>query len=381
MIITTNMAQPIVDQMIKVIDYNVNIMNHEGVIVASGDEGRIHQIHQGALEAIELKRERIIHRTDFKNMVGTNVGVNVPIEMKDKIVGVVGITGDPTKIYKFIHIIKITVETLLEQQLLIEQLRYKHTALEEWVQNLVDVNYNDIPLLESKAKYLNININIECSVFAFEILDFNQRTYDYETLHKNEVRIMQLFKLYYPQCLFPTYIGKGIFIAGLSNKTYREVHQLNELGQDIHDRLSFEGITSYIGIGNPNQGILGYRTSYLEALQSIDILKQISSEKHVAHISEWGVLQLLTQVPPKIRQSFLTQFTNNKQSLHPELDETLTIFLKNDLSIKETSFEMHIHRNTLIYRLEKIKELLDLDPRKFKDAVKLQLLNWCKMLK
>ncbi|MBO1001906.1 CdaR family transcriptional regulator [Pseudogracilibacillus auburnensis] len=381
MIITTNMAQPIVDQMIKVIDYNVNIMNHEGVIVASGDEGRIHQIHQGALEAIELKRERIIHRTDFKNMVGTSVGVNVPIEMKDKIVGVVGITGDPTKIYKFIHIIKITVETLLEQQLLIEQLRYKHTALEEWVQNLVDVNYNDIPLLESKAKYLNININIECSVFAFEILDFNQRTYDYETLHKNEVRIMQLFKLYYPQCLFPTYIGKGIFIAGLSNKTYREVHQLTELGQDIHDRLLFEGITSYIGIGNPNQGILGYRTSYLEALQSIDILKQISSEKHVAHISEWGVLQLLTQVPPKIRQSFLTQFTNNKQSLHPELDETLTIFLKNDLSIKETSFEMHIHRNTLIYRLEKIKELLDLDPRKFKDAVKLQLLNWCKMLK
>src|SRR5699024_781114 len=114
--------QPIVDQMIKVIDYNVNIMNHEGIIVASGNEQRVHQVHQGALEAIELKRERIIHRSDYENMVGTNVGVNVPIEIKGSIVGVVGITGDPTKIYKFIHIIKITVETLLEQKLLIEQL-------------------------------------------------------------------------------------------------------------------------------------------------------------------------------------------------------------------------------------------------------------------
>src|SRR5690625_2769403 len=89
------MAQPIVDQMIKVIDYNVNIMNHEGLIVASGDKSRIHQKHQGALEAIELKRERVIYEPDFEDMVGTNIGVNVPIEIKEDIVGVVGITGDP----------------------------------------------------------------------------------------------------------------------------------------------------------------------------------------------------------------------------------------------------------------------------------------------
>lgn len=381
MIITSGIAQPIVDQMIKVIDYNVNIMNHEGIIVASGDETRIHQVHQGALEAIELGRERIINKSDYGNMVGTNIGVNVPIEIRNNIVGVAGITGDPTKIYKFIHIIKITVETLLEQQLLIEQLRYKQTALEDWVQDIIDEDYNNIPLLESKADYFNIDITLDCSVFAIEIIDFNQSTYDYETMQKNEVRIIKLLKLYFPQSFFPTYLGKGIFIMGLPVKYKKDVNRLVELGGILHQKVKEQGLLSYIGIGNNNSGIMGYRTSYLEALQSIDIIKQTNSNKSVAHITEWGVLQLLAQIKPNYRQNYIEKFWNNKTLLGEELEETLKTFLKYDLNIKKTSETMHVHRNTLVYRLEKIKEICGLDPRNFGDAVKLQVLAWCMMLK
>src|SRR5690625_695656 len=199
MIITTEIAQPIVDKMINVIDYNVNIMNHEGVIVASGDKDRIHQVHQGALEAIELKRERIIHQSDYEHMLGTNIGVNVPIEINSKIVGVVGITGEPTKIYKYIQIIKITVENILKQQLLIEQLRYKTTALDEWVQNMIKEDFNDIPLLESQAEYFSIDISKQCVITSIQIQDFNKGVYDYELLQKNETNIIRKLRLYFPQ--------------------------------------------------------------------------------------------------------------------------------------------------------------------------------------
>ena len=52
MIITTELAQPIVKKMMSVVDYNINIMNHDGIIVASGDPDRINQPHQGAKEVV-----------------------------------------------------------------------------------------------------------------------------------------------------------------------------------------------------------------------------------------------------------------------------------------------------------------------------------------
>lgn len=381
MIITTEMAQPIVDQMIKVIDYNVNIMDHEGLIVASGDESRIHQKHQGALEAIELKRERVIYELDFRDMVGTNIGVNVPIEINEDIIGVVGITGDPNKIYKLTHIIKITVETLLSQQLLIEQLRYKQTALEEWMQKLVDEHFNNIPLLESKARYLNIDYKKNCVLILIEVTEFNKKTYDFETLHKNEIRMIELFKLYYPNYLFPTYLGKGLFVLMLPSTQIIETEQLIERGNEMHHRLKSQEIDCYIGIGRIDKGILGYRSSYQDALHSINILKQLQSKTRVTHINEWGILQLITQVPPEARQNYIDQFFNHRPLLQEELVETLNMFLENDLHVKETSERLHIHRNTLTYRLDRIKELWGLDPRVFKDAINLQLLYWCKRLK
>ena len=381
MIITTGMAQPIVDQMIKVIDYNVNIMNHEGLIVASGDESRIHQKHQGALEAIELKRERVIYEPDFQDMVGTNIGVNVPIEINEDIIGVVGITGDPNKIYKLTHIIKITVETLLSQQILIEQLRYKQTALEEWMQKLVDEHFNNIPLLESKARYLNINYKKNCVLILIEVTEFNKKTYDFETLHKNEIRMIELFKLYYPNYLFPTYLGKGLFVLMLPSTQIIETEQLLERGNEMHHRLKSQEIDCYIGIGRIDKGILGYRSSYQDALHSISILKQLQSKTRVTHIDEWGILQLITQVPPEARQNYIDQFFNHRPLLQEELVETLNMFLENDLHVKETSERLHIHRNTLTYRLDRIKELWGLDARVFNDAINLQLLYWCKRLK
>ena len=380
-IITTEMAQPIVDQMIKVIDYNVNIMNHEGLIVASGDKSRIHQKHQGALEAIELKRERVIYEPDFEDMVGTNIGVNVPIEIKEDIVGVVGITGDPNKIYKLTHIIKITVETLLSQQILIEQLRYKQTALEEWMHNLVDEHFNNIPLLESKAHYLQIDYKKNSTLFLMEVPDFNKSTYDYETLHKNEIRIIELLKLHYPNYLFPTYLGKGLFVLMLPSTQIIKTEQLLEIGHEMHHRLKSHDIDCYIGIGGTDKGILGYRSSYQDARQSIHILKQLQSENKVSHINEWGILQLITQVPPEVRLNYLHKFLQHRPLLQDELVETLDSYLINDLNVKETSEQLHIHRNTLTYRLDKIKELWGVDPRNFQDAVKLQLLYWCKKLK
>lgn len=378
MIITSEIAQPIVDQMIKVIDYNVNIMNHKGVIVASGNRNRIHQKHQGALEAIALKREKVIYASDIENMLGTIVGVNVPIELNEKIIGVVGVTGEPNKIYRFTHIIKTAVEALLSRELLIDQLKYKQSSLEEWIQNLIDENYNNISLLESKASYFNIDVKQQRVVYLIETTESKTSTNYFKEMQENKERIIRLLKLHFPQSFYPIYLGKGLFIVVFPIPNEIKKSRLVEIGNELYARLKIP--EAYIGIGSIDKGILGYRSSYKNALISIEILKRLSTQQKVSQINEWGILQLIIQVPPADRQNYLNQFLNNKPFMEVKLTQTINVFLENNLNIKKTSEDLHIHRNTLIYRLEKIKELWKLDPRNFQDAVNLQLLYWCEKL-
>jgi carbohydrate diacid regulator len=87
--LTENLAQNIVDRMMEVIPYNVNLMNNEGVIVGSGDKNRIGQLHQGALKAINDDKLIAV----YEAAGGAKPGVNMPIYFNNNIVGVIGISG------------------------------------------------------------------------------------------------------------------------------------------------------------------------------------------------------------------------------------------------------------------------------------------------
>src|SRR5690625_6553203 len=131
----------------------------------------------------------------------------------------------------------------------------------------------------------------------------------------------------------------------------------------MHHRLKSQEIDCYIGIGRIDKGILGYRSSYQDALHSISILKQLQSKTRVTHINEWGILQLITQVPPEARQNYIDQFFIHRPLLQEELVESLNMFLENDLFVKETSDRLHIHCNKLTYSLDSNKILWGFNPR------------------
>src|SRR5699024_8208204 len=92
------------------------IMNEHGVIVASGDPMRIKQLHRGALDVIKSSNAMYIYENEQSKNKSMLPGVNLPIVSQKKIIGVVGITGDPLEVTKFGEIVKITVESLITQQ-------------------------------------------------------------------------------------------------------------------------------------------------------------------------------------------------------------------------------------------------------------------------
>ena len=376
MIITTELAQPIVKKMMSVVDYNINIMNHDGIIVASGDPDRINQPHQGAKEVVQQKRERVVPLKDTDRLEGTKPGVNLPIEFNGNIIGTVGITGHPDVVYKTARVVKITVESLLQQQYLSEQLYYKQKILEEWVLDLINPDYTDFSGLEARSQFLRIDTNNLCTILVIQLLEFDKEK-NFNKAQQAETRVLHLLGYFCPQAIFRVHSGKGYFILAVPVSRSNLMEEALSIAQYVHVKLKEEHSPNRIGVGFAHRGVEGWRSSYMEAVQSLDILKRVNPQKGVAHLGEWGIFQLISEVPEKTISSYIARWFKDKKPLEQEVLLTLETFLDCDQNVSETAEKLHIHRNTLLYRLDKIKRSWGLDPKAFGDAMHLRLVMIC----
>lgn len=128
-----------------------------------------------------------------------------------------------------------------------------------------------------------------------------------------------------------------------------------------------------IGVGQYYPGLSGLKKSYSDAQIALSLGEKIWGGEAVYHIADVGLFVALSQETTFDRKCELAH-----QVLGPIFDDrsllkTVDIFLENDMNLTEASKKLHLHRNTLIYRLDKIKKETGLDPRLFSDAIQIKL--------
>ncbi|NWQ40329.1 helix-turn-helix domain-containing protein [Bacillus sp. EB106-08-02-XG196] len=375
MIITSDLAYPIIKKLKKFVDYNINIMNENGIIVASRDRDRLHQIHHGAVEVIKTKREIVIYPENADQYLGAKSGVNLPVEYRDTVIGVIGITGHPDDVWKFGQILKVTVEVMIGQMELNNQLQYQNKIVENWVKNFVHPTQVDMEKLTSDAiHYLNIDFEQEVTIFLVKYEDLNSVSTDLEVnMRYQQIRDdrMKKIRAAIPNIVFSAFIeGSCCLIAlhSMKRNSYLSVARL------IKDLFPAKKTQMKIGAGNGYKGIAGYRKSYLEANNSLQLLNRFPVTENVAHISEWGIKNLINHVSTDILMSFHDQYLEGGEKLTNEQKHTLEQLIDTNLNMKITAEKLHIHRNTLIYRLDAIAKQTGLDPKSFQDLMILHFL-------
>lgn len=148
--------------------------------------------------------------------------------------------------------------------------------------------------------------------------------------------------------------------------------ELEDLAQSIMDMLNTElMMKSTIGIGNIVTDIQYLAKSYRESHISLEVGKVFDTEKLIISYDNLGIGRLIYQLPTTLCELFLEEVFK-KESLDVLDSETiLTIqkFFENSLNVSETSRQLYVHRNTLVYRLDKVQKLTGLDLRKFDHAI------------
>ncbi|MBO5953544.1 MAG: helix-turn-helix domain-containing protein [Oscillospiraceae bacterium] len=148
--------------------------------------------------------------------------------------------------------------------------------------------------------------------------------------------------------------------------------ELERIATSIEDTLRNElFVKTVIGIGTVAEHLRELADSYKEAQTAIDVGKVFDTEKTIIHYENLGIGRLIYQLPTTLCEIFL--FEVFKKSAIDALDQetlfTINKFFENNLNVSETSRKLFVHRNTLVYRLEKIRKLTGLDLRQFDHAI------------
>ncbi|MGN0243974.1 MAG: PucR family transcriptional regulator [Lachnospiraceae bacterium] len=155
-------------------------------------------------------------------------------------------------------------------------------------------------------------------------------------------------------------------------KENEDYSDMNKTAQVIVDMLDTEAMVSVrVSIGNVVNDIKEVSRSYKEAKMAMDVGKIFYSDSRIVAYNTLGIGRLIYQLPMSLCKMFIKEiFPGN---IHKELDEemltTIEKFFENNLNVSETSRQLYIHRNTLVYRLDKLQKLTNLDLRVFEDAI------------
>lgn len=391
------LAQDIVDKTMSILEKNINIMDENGVIIGSGDKSRLNQFHEGAAKVIKEGKKLEIYSKDINHLMGAKPGINLPIEHNNKIIGVVGITGEPNEVSPFGEVIKMTVEMMLQQEFLLKELQLEQQARENFIHDLISGRMgNDPDLFLTRGQIVGYDILIPRVALVMDIYQFEKTAkrslqafkgskegeIHLQRLKNDVLKTIQGIFVDTPQEI-ASYTGGDRFVVlktiNLKNSDEILRRKLFRMGKRIKNTISRQmKFKVTIGIGEYHEGIQGLNKSFKEATQALDVGTKLEGARDIYHVDNLGVGKLLAEIKGESQQEFMEKTiystkNNKEKKINETLLETLKAFFDNNLSISKTAQVIYVHRNTLLYRLRRVKEITGLDPKKFDDAVQLRI--------
>ncbi|MDD3140857.1 MAG: helix-turn-helix domain-containing protein [Lachnospiraceae bacterium] len=161
-----------------------------------------------------------------------------------------------------------------------------------------------------------------------------------------------------------------IFVKSLEHTDNQKI--ILHTAHMIADTLSAEAMVNVrVAFGNVVNELKDVSQSYKEAMMALDVGRIFYADKNVLAYGELGIGRLIHQLPAALCDMFLKEVLDGKALDQFDEETLITVykFFENNLNVSETSRQLYIHRNTLVYRLEKIQKITGLDVRVFSDAM------------
>jgi len=246
-----------------------------------------------------------------------------------------------------------------------------------FIQNLLLDNLLLVDMY-NRAKKLHIAIEAKRVVYLIE------------TKQEKDVNAMELIKTLFSNTRdYITEVDEKNIILVKELDKDEDYEEAQNVARMLLDMLNSEAMSQVrISYGTIINEIRSVSKSYKEAKMALDVGKIFYEEKNIISYNMLGIGRLIYQLPLPLCEMFINEVFGGQQlpdSLDEETLTTINKFFENSLNVSETSRQLYIHRNTLVYRLEKLQKSTGLDVRVFEDAltfrIALMVSNYMKYMK
>lgn len=214
----------------------------------------------------------------------------------------------------------------------------------------------------NRAKKLHIEVSAKRVVYVIE------------TKNEKDINALETVRSLFTgrEKNFITAVDEKNIIVVREVKPGETQDDLEKTAQVMVDMLNTEAMSQvHVAYGTVVNELKEVSRSYKEAKMALDVGKIFFSNKNVVAYSKLGIGRLIYQLPIPLCRMFIKEIFDGKSPDEFD-DETLTTinkFFENSLNVSETSRQLYIHRNTLVYRLDKLQKSTGLDLRVFEDAI------------
>ncbi|RKR63471.1 CdaR family transcriptional regulator [Yokenella regensburgei] len=343
-------ARQIVERAMRIIPYSVNVMDEHGIIIASGEPSRLHQRHEGAILALKDNRVVEIDTATAAQLKGVRPGINLPVSFHGQMIGVVGITGEPGEVRAYAELVKMASELVIEHMVLIEQKEWDKRYREELINQLI-MREPPPESLHSMVSYLGIDLRQPRVVAIIEL-----RQPDREALRN----LMEYFENRARDHLVTfTDFNELIIIKPISRKDGNW-----DLVQEMKDLQCFKSWASSSGfsrivVGGYFSGDNGLHRSWQTARATQAMVKRQKVKNQYVFYHDYALPALLSDVSESWQVQELSRLWQHlvEHDAKGVLQQTLREWFAHNCDLSQTAKALHIHVNTLRYRLQRCEEI------------------------
>lgn len=362
-----SLARILIGRLSQTMPYNINIMDQNGMIIASRDESRINTFHELAFEIITRTKVQHSVDEDAARYLGVRPGVNMPIFFKGNVVGVVGVSGKPAEITPIANVIKMAIETMYEYEMYKDEISQRQSIRSAFMNSLLYEDSADLPNVLARARQLGINEKIirlpvlfslagdgsKAQEFLDHLIQDNPR-HDSQDLpmltHDRQIVVFKAIETAMPKAF----------------TSYRRVigEYIGHIGQArIFDQQPAPVFETFIG--SLQYDFAFYRYSYLHAVW---LRNQAAESRALSHggtehyFYDYCDRYIRDQVPAKVYHNVFHALLPVLPAADREMIlDTLQALVECDMNITNAARQLYVHRNTLQFRINKINEILDMN--------------------
>ncbi len=368
LLLDVSLAQSIVDRTMQILHANVNVMDARGMIIASGDPTRIGGRHEGAMMVLAQGRTVEIDDALARRLHDARPGINLPLRAEGGIVGVIGLSGAPDAIRQFAELLRMAAETMLEQARLMQVIARDVRLREELVLQLIGVA-TPTPALQDWARQLGVDTDLVRVVMLIEVDAIDG---DAAALLAEQQRVVGRAAVLEPGALCAAVSLREIVVLLPLGPGADEPARLHARAEALLAGLeSGAGPRLRLAVGGVFAGRAGLARSYQSACSVMRVGCRRQTGRALYCYAEQTLAVLLASLgegwqADELRRPLLRLAAHDRDAT---LRRTLGAWFAHDMKSAAAARALHVHRNTLDYRLRRVAELTGLNLARLDDCL------------